>query len=590
MVTRFKLSLKKHQASFLLLFLFLILMILIYTSYDLFMKDKFYPFTFAGDIHISFLNVGQATNILSQKIQNRSSKNLEFHYQGRLFSINLATASASLNYSILEQELRKNHPSFLPERFVLQFQSLTDKNFIEPQVNIKIDSQVDSIASSIFTPPKNAELVFDETKTLEGSPSANIQIKEGADGVELDKDRLEREVKGYILTGRYNTNLPVKKVGLKITSEYVKKLKNILENSLKSPVKLQFEAKEYTLDTKQLLAILDLENGTDSILDKEKTYSFLEKIAQEIDTEVIEGKFVFDSQNKRVTEFKPSSSGKKLDIDKTYILLVETLNAYSTGTTIILPVTTTLPKIKTSDVNNLGITELLGQGVSHFAGSIANRIYNLSLASSRMNGVLIAPGETFSFNDSVGDISGSSGYKPAYVIKSGRTVLDDGGGVCQVSTTIFRAALNAGLPIVQRVSHAYRVGYYEQGFPPGLDATVFAPSVDFKFKNDTNYHILIQAYVSGNSLYVGIYGTPDGRFVDMIKPTVTNITPPPPDLRQDDPTLSKGEIKQVDWPAYGATVSFNRTVKRGKEVLSQETFRSNYKAWQAIYLVGTKEN
>ena len=168
-------------------------------------------------------------------------------------------------------------------------------------------------------------------------------------------------------------------------------------------------------------------------------------------------------------------------------------------------------------------------------------------------------------------------------------MLDDGGGVCQDSTTLFRAVLNAGLPVVKRTAHAYRVGYYEQGFPPGLDATVFSPSVDFQFKNDTPSHVLIQAYTLGNSLYVDLYGTSDGRVSKISTPIVTNQTRPPPELRQDDPTLPKGTVKQVDFSAWGANVTFTRKVERNGEILINETFRSNFRPWQAIFLVGTKE-
>ena len=202
--------------------------------------------------------------------------------------------------------------------------------------------------------------------------------------------------------------------------------------------------------------------------------------------------------------------------------------------------------------------------------------------------MLIPPGETFSFNKTVGDISAATGFKQAYVIKEGRTVLDDGGGVCQDSTTLFRAVLNAGLPVVSRTAHAYRVGYYEQGFPPGLDATVFYPSVDFQFKNDTPAHILIQAHTAGTTLYIELYGTSDNRVVNLTQPVITNKTPPPPELRQDDPTLPKGQVKQVDWAAAGATVIFKRTVTRNGEVIAQENWKSNYKPWQAVFLVGTQ--
>lgn len=581
---------QKFTAYFWPLCLFIILISLIYTSYDLFMADKFYPITLVGDTNISFLTWGQATNLVATKIDQRSDQ-LDFHHSQKRYSINLATASADLNYSILEQELGKSHPHSFLKRIIFQLNYLFYKNLINPEISLDIDSQIDKIKGDIFIPAVNAQLIFDE-RDLAGSPSANIQIKNEVYGLELDQDSLTKEVKNYLLTGEYDNDLVVKVVVPKITSPYLEKVKTILEDSYNNPIKLQFAQKDWILDTKQLLAILDLESEQNLILDQEKTRAYLAKIAQEIDRPVQEGQFEFNPQTKRVTIFTASAEGRKLDLDKTYALIVESLNNPSSQTsrTITLPVATVEPKIKTSDINNLGIKELLGQGVSHFTGSIVNRIYNINLAASRINGVLIPPGEIFSFNAAVGDISAASGYKPAYVIKSGRTVLDDGGGVCQDSTTLFRAVLNAGLPVVQRVAHAYRVGYYELGFPPGLDATVFAPSVDFKFKNDTPAHILIQAYISGTTLYVDLYGTSDGRIATISKSVVTNQTAPPPELRQDDPTLPKGEVKQVDFPAWGATVSFSRTVKRAGEILIQETFKSNFKAWQAIYLVGTKED
>lgn len=574
---------------FLPVFLSLVLIFLTFLAYELFMSDKFYPFTSAGDTSLSFLSLGQSASILADKISQRSNQTLEFNFNQKIYSVDLATASARLDYASLESEFQKTHPSSLYQRLTQNIPHLFTPKLINPKINITIDSQLNAISTLVFRPSQKARLIFDETD-LTGTSSAKIQIKEGVNGLELDKDSLTAEVKNYLLSGQYAPNLPVKIIHPQSSPVYLQKLKAILEQSLTEPVKLEFEQKEWVIDTKQLLTILDLESGQNLILDKDKSLNFLTKIAQEIDQEVQEGHFEFSPQTRRVSVFKPSIEGRKLDVEKTFALILETLQNLAENPKIIsLPVDTIEPKIKTSDVNNLGIKELLGQGVSRFAGSIQNRIYNIQLAASRINGVLIAPGETFSFNAEVGDISAASGYKQAYVIKSGRTVLDDGGGVCQVSTTVFRAVLNAGLPVVQRVAHAYRVGYYEQGFPPGLDATIFAPSVDFQFKNDTQNHILIQAYTSGTTLYVDLYGTPDGRFVSLTKSSVTNLTPPPPELRQDDPTLPKGEVKQVDWPAWGATVQFSRTVKRGTETLIQETFKSNYKAWQAVYLVGTKE-
>ena len=254
-----------------------------------------------------------------------------------------------------------------------------------------------------------------------------------------------------------------------------------------------------------------------------------------------------------------------------------------------IPVETTPPEIQTADVNNLGIKEMIGKGSSRFAGSIASRIYNIGLASSKFNGILVAPEEVFSFNNALGDVSGYTGYKQAYIIKDGKTILGDGGGVCQVSTTLFRAALAAGLPIVERRAHSYRVSYYEQDSAAGLDATVFAPTTDLKFKNNTPGHLLIQTRFDPKALTLvfEIYGTDDGRIASTTKPVVTSVVPPPPDLYQDDPTLPQGTVKQVDFKAWGAKASFDYVVKKDGEVIFEKTFYSNFKPWQAVYLRGT---
>lgn len=564
-----------------------VLLMLILTTYQIVVENKYYPLTYVGNINISFLTEGQAIRKIQDKFDQRSNQKLQFIYKQEVFTIDIATASANLDYSAMEQAFNNSHSGKLINQLQKQFQFLFQSSQINPQISLNLEKQTYPLQTAVDKPFKNAELIFDETTTTEGTPSARIQIKEGVSGLTLDKEKLAQRVSQFLLTGEYNSELPLKSVSPKITTEYVLKAKQALENTLNEPIKLIFQANSWIIDTKQLLALLDLNYGQNSLLDKNRTYLYLQKLASEIDQNVQEGQFEFNPATKKVTAFKPSQEGRKLSLDKTYQILTDAV-AGNGLKTIILPVDVVKPKIQTSDVNSLGINELLGRGISNFVGSIPNRIYNINLAAAKITGTLVPPGEIFSFNQTVGDISATTGFKQAYVIKEGRTVLDDGGGVCQDSTTLFRAVLNAGLPVVKRTAHAYRVGYYEQGFPAGLDATVFYPSVDFQFKNDTPSHILIQSYTSGTTLYVDLYGTGDGRTVRLTTPIVTNIIPAPPELRQDDPTLPKGTVKQVDFAAKGATVSFNRTITKGGVPQAQETWKSFYKPWQAVYLVGTQ--
>lgn len=303
---------------------------------------------------------------------------------------------------------------------------------------------------------------------------------------------------------------------------------------------------------------------------------------------------LFKYENGRVTAFKIEKNG--LEIKKDDALdFFERLVLQSPHLSKIPPVEIgekiIKPAITLSVINNFGIVEKIGEGRSDYTGSIPGRVHNVLLASSKFDGVLIPKGATFSFNEIIGDISAATGYQPAYIIKNGQTVLGDGGGVCQVSTTLFRAALDTGLPILERTAHTYRVHYYEQDRKPGFDATVFSPSVDLKFKNDTPAHILIQREVDkqNHRLAFIMYGKQDGRTVEISEVKLYDLKPAPEPLYQDDPTLKKGIIKQVDWAAPGTKTKFHyRVVKEGKIVVDQDFF-SNYRAWRAVYLIGTAD-
>ncbi|MBP6881979.1 MAG: VanW family protein [Candidatus Levybacteria bacterium] len=303
----------------------------------------------------------------------------------------------------------------------------------------------------------------------------------------------------------------------------------------------------------------------------------------------------FEFKDGRVTEFTTAKNGRRINPDDivSYIneKAVPTLIQTDTLTlTVPIKVEVLKPDVTENEANKMGITERISVGTSLFFGSIENRIYNLTLASSRLNGVLVKPGEEFSFNKTIGDISSLTGYKQAYVIQNGKTILGDGGGVCQVSTTLFRALLNAGLPIIERNQHAYRVHYYEDDLGPGIDAAIYTPTIDLKFRNDTGNYILIQTSVdrANMKLTYELYGTSDGRVANISKPVIVSQSPAPEPVYQDDPTLPVGQVKQIDFAASGAVVYFTYKVTRDGEVLSDKKFNSNYRPWQAIFLRGTK--
>src|SRR5215211_2187396 len=315
-------------------------------------------------------------------------------------------------------------------------------------------------------------------------------------------------------------------------------------------------------------------------------------VKTQVDRLASDAKFVFNDETLQLEVMQESSVGRELDIDASIKAINEAIGRGEH--TVSLVVNETQPRVAaTATGQELGITQLIWSETSYFYGSSAERIQNIEAAARQYHGVLVAPGETFSMGEHLGDVSLDNGFAEALIIYGGRTIKGVGGGVCQVSTTLFRAVFNAGFPIVERTPHAYRVGYYEQspggGIDSrlaGLDATVYFPLVDFKFTNDSPYWILMETYKGSGSLTWKFYSTSDGRSVTWDTTGPTNVVPAPSASFEENPELKKNEMKQVDWAANGADVNVTRTVWKNSAVYFQDTVTTHYEPWQAICQYG----
>ena len=251
-------------------------------------------------------------------------------------------------------------------------------------------------------------------------------------------------------------------------------------------------------------------------------YEYINQAALKLDSLPVEPELTV--QNGRATSFVPPQDGLKLDVFQT---TTDTLRALADQEkTVKITVAVAPPRQSLSETNDLGIKELVGRGESNFKGSPKNRRYNIKVGIEKFKGVVLKPGEEFSFNKNLGPVDGEHGFLPELVIKKEGTVPEFGGGLCQVSSTTFRAAMNAGLPIKERKNHAYAVVYYS---PQGTDATIYPGSVDLKFVNDTPAHLLIWPYLKDdNNLVFDFYGTKDDRQVTLEKPVQWDRQPDGP--------------------------------------------------------------
>lgn len=542
---------------------------------------------------LAFGKTGKGTTLLGrdysligkEEIENKLKE--EFPMSGelklsegeRVFTVDLASISAEINVeetasSLLFRRLKKGLGKYIKAFF-------ENKDF-ELVVNYneeKLDEVIAKIASEIDKPFIPSEVVL----------NGELSVKEGEFGKSVKKEKLKEGMISYLKNYQLERRLvvPTESVGQLPNEEEKAEALKIASGLVGKSVKFKDTLVETSINDKVLVNWVNF-NGA---CQEEKVGDYVDTLKENLKIEAQDAVFKFE--NGKVLEFSPAKEGYSVDAEKLKISICrDFLNWKNSEVKEIvaeLPLIKTQPKINNSEVNDLGIKELLGRGISFFRHSSTIRNFNVEKGASIVNRILVAPGETFSFIKNLGEVSLETGFKKAYVIRAGKTELDVGGGICQVSTTLFRAMLDAGLDITQRQAHAYRVSYYEEDTKPGYDATVFIPNPDLKFVNDTGNYVLIQSYYDGvnKKLTYEIYGTSDGRKTEISNYKQWGWAPAPPDVWIDDPTLPAGKVIQDEQRIPGLKTAFDWTVKRNGEIIHQKTFTSSYVPWAAVFRRGT---
>ena len=569
----------KKFKIFLIIFYVLLALIIGYHS---FYAKKIIPGVMIVGTDLGGMNFSKAKELLEQR-DSVIEKELKLKFEGKEFFIK--DNETGLEYD-WEDSVVRAFEIGRSGNFLLDTKNKILGLFTDVSVCPSYDFDNDSlgIKLSIMKSDINIEAVRSKIAFIEGE----LQITKSDKGRQIsDEELFESIISSFENLDFSEKEIPILVIEPEIVEKDLEKFMDLVKGIVSENVVLKIEDDEWVLEAEDILKLVNFkkeENRVNAVLDEFEFDELSDGLAIEIN-DFPRGEVV-SVDGRKVTEFRITQEGKELDVKKLKNDLISAI--FDKREPVILAVSTVTDS---DDKNKYGITELIGEGTSHYAHSIPSRIHNLTLAAEKTSGVLVPPGGVYSMNDSVGPIDYQHGFKSAYIIKGGRTVLGEGGGVCQTSTTLFRAILNSGLPILARYPHAYRVGYYEQDMPVGFDAAVFQPSWDFKFKNDTKAYVLVQTYANleENSLTFKLYGTSDGRIVEISEPVITGQIPPPEPLYEDDPELAKGVVRQVDYAAWGSTSSFTRIVKRNGDVLFTDTYTSKYQPWRAIYKVGTKE-
>lgn len=357
-----------------------------------------------------------------------------------------------------------------------------------------------------------------------------------------------------------------------------------------APLSLNYEDNTYTIEQDELSTWITLTAGTDTAtvtLSDETIAESLIPITGEIDIPVQEGRFSLDITDGEVKlqQFQDGQDGLAVQTDKTTAAIKTALLDEHT-TTIPLVVEVTKPRANPENLDDLGIKELLGTGTTSFAGSPVNRIGNIQKGADMLNGLLIAPGETFSLLDILKPFDIEHGWLPELVIKGNKLEKEPGGGLCQIGSTAFRAAMMSGLEITERRNHSWAVSYYNYNGKAGVDATIYDPAPDFKFTNDTENYILWRSRIEGSTILFEFWGTSDGRKGYFTEPVNYGYTSPGPTEETVDPTLPPGSRTCAQHAYGGVTASFDYIIDRANGQQDKRNFTSVYKAQPERCVVG----
>ena len=577
-----------------------IYILLVMNSYQTQHENRIYTGVYVNQVDLGQLTTSEAEQLLTQPLSTNQNQTITLvdSASGREWIYSAADLGLSLDLPATISAVYEIGRTGTPrDQLQGQFDSWYYGVHIAPTYilnEVLIFEKIEGIAAELAEQPADAAIELDGDQ-LSFSPS---QI-----GRRLDKVYTYEQLMDVLLSGEQATIellIHADKPRIFDVTAASSEIANILSVPmsfyLQSPID-GIDLTQHTITREQLrdwlrIELLDLTDGTaqyNIFIDEGALIDWLNKYANTIERGPENARFYFDDLTKELVLVEPHINGRKLNTQATINQFNQQVKTPNRSVPLIID--EIVPTIH-SDVTaeELNITELIGERTTWFYGSTNNRKHNIARAATNFYGLVVEPGEEFSFNRYIGDISEEDGYESGFVIMGGQTIEGVGGGVCQVSTTLFQTVFWAGLDIGKRLEHGYQVGYYNDGEGAGMDATVFNPLVDFTFTNNTPNYLLIENYYNEEyeSLTFKIYSTGIGRTVEKSQPLFENVQEPPPDRWVFNGELGEFEIRQVEWAVEGAKVTIERTVYNFEgDVRDKDYIISNYIPWGNVYEYGS---
>ncbi|MFA6161490.1 MAG: VanW family protein [Patescibacteria group bacterium] len=552
--------------------------------------DKIYPGVRVLGVRLDGLTKEEAKKQLDKTVDDALGKGLTFVLDGKQINVQVSSDSD------------------LPDLIRFDLSGAIDQAYNVGRENSILQIIADVLAARIYPKSVDVKIDIDENRVQDAlklqyadklpnpvDASFSIEVKDGQspvvrvlpekDGATLDMDGVVEKIKQQAKVLSFQPiTLHAKKVSAqKRAADLSPLVDKALEILNRPQLIFTYQDKKYKISTATLAEWIAPDKADNTLtIDSLVFASSIRMLAEGVEAESKNGNLsVVDG---KIVSFSASTVGRTINIEKT---LEPVLTSWPPTSTFPLVVDETRGEITGGDLELYGIKELIGIGISDYGNSPPNRIKNIKKAvDERVNGTLIAPGEEFSMLKTLGPVDGEHGWYPELVIKGDKTTPEFGGGLCQIGTTMFRAALATGLPVTERRNHSYRVSYYE---PAGTDATIYEPAPDFKFINDTGKYVLVNAYIKGTKVYFEMWGTSDSRKVAQTKPRIYNIVPAPPTKLTETEELAPGQKKCTESAHAGADAEFSTTVEYADGHKREETFSSHYRPWQAVCLIGVEK-
>ena len=527
---------------------------------------------------VSGLSAAEAQSKLAARAHTLYTEQVVFTGAGRRWSIAPAQLAVEADWNAAAAEALDRADGPVPirgfERLKLRFFG----SDVEPPATADqgaLDRQLQVIAKQVEVDGREAAIVLRNGRPVvkPGEPSRSLETEAAANTMVSALAALERP--GPVA-------LPIKVTPPEVGRDALAVVAQQVRTALSGPVIFAYKDVHLTVTPEQIASFLALpRNGERELgIGGPDAKEYFDNLSRAVARAPREVDFTVDDAGK--AHMIRSRDGRKLDVaaSEKALLAAALRTVNRTAQLVVVPAE---PKLSTERAKALGITGLVGRYTTFYGGD-ANRIHNVQLVAQLIDRHLIAPHSTFSFNKTTGERNAAQGFLEAPVIINGELKTGLGGGVCQVSTTVFNAAFDAGLPITSRTNHALYIDHY----PLGRDATVNYPDTDLTFQNDSDHWILLRTIVGSSSLTVRLFGTPLHRRVET-QTSPLKVTGPPPVERKPDSHLYVGQKAVAEYGQPSRSVSVRRLVYDAKDkLLFDTTWYSNYLAEPKIVRYGTK--